>query len=139
VRSLGRIVLLVVAAGMAWAVVRFPHIADVETGRTPEYADLQPQTFALPQARVAKAAEEAIGGLPGFLLVGSGSGAGGHSLQATVVPLPGLKSDLTVKIRREKAGTVVSVRSLSPGLPWDFGQNARNIRAFQEALGARLR
>jgi len=139
VRVFGRIALLLLAAAVVWAMVRFPHIADVETGKTPEYPDLKPRTYPQSEARVAKAAEDAIGGLSGFALVGSGSGTGGHSLQAKVSPFPGVESDLSIKIRRDKGGTLVTVRSRSGALPWDFGQNARNIKAFLGALDDRLR
>ena len=132
--------LLVVIGAAAALAVAFPRLNDVETGRTPAYPDLQPQTYRAPEAVVARAARETIESLPGFALVGSGSGSGGTALQATArPPLVPLESELTVRIKAARGRTTVSVKSRSPGLPWDLGQNARHVRAFQQALDARVR
>ena len=138
-RSTAAVLLVAVGAAVALAVA-FPRLNDVETGRTPAYPDLRPQTYRAPEAAVARAAREAIGALPGFNLVGSGSGAGGTALQATArPPLFPLESEITVRIKAAGGRTTVSVKSRSPGLPWDLGQNARHVRAFQAALDARVR
>jgi uncharacterized protein (DUF1499 family) len=44
------------------------------------------------------------------------------------------KDDVTVRIRRRAGLAEVSVRSRSRVGKADFGQNARNIRAFQAEL-----
>jgi hypothetical protein len=134
-------VLLVLAAGgaIAFGVTRWPLLNDVETGRTPEYPDLQPRAYAQGEAAVAKAARGALGRLPRFAFVGAGSGRGGSELQALArAPLIPLKSDVTVRIRRERGATRVSVRSKSRSGPIDLGQNARNVREFLGALDEEL-
>jgi hypothetical protein len=52
--------------------------------------------------------------------------------------LPGLEAEVTIKVRRRDGSTEVTVRSRSIHLPWDFGGNARNIRAFAAELDRRL-
>lgn len=131
--------LLAVGGAIAFGVTRWPLVNDVETGRTPEYPDLQPRAYAQGETVVARAAREAVGRLPRFAFVGAGSGRGGSELQAlATAPLIPVKSDVTVRIRREKGATRVSVRSKSRSGPIDLGQNARNIREFLAALDLQL-
>jgi uncharacterized protein (DUF1499 family) len=130
-RTILKLALLVGVAALVWAYSTWPRINDVETGKTPEYADLRPKMYAAAVPRVAKAAEEAVGRLPRWTLVGSGSGPGGHSIQAVATTrLFRFKDDVTIRIHREGPWTYVSVRSKSRMGKADFGQNARNIRAF---------
>ena len=126
-------VLLLVVAGAAALCLAWPRIHEVETGRTPEYPDLKPRSYAAGVDRVAAAVKAAITGLPRWRVVGAATGAKGADVQAEhVIPLVGLKEDVTVRVRRQDGHTEVSVMSRSPSLPWDFGQNARNVR---ELLG----
>ena len=133
--------LALVAALMvaAWLVMAFPHVNDVETGRSPDYPDLKPREYAADGETVSKAAIAAVESL-GWTYVGSGRGPGGREVKATaktrVFRFP---NDVTVKIRTEKGRTVVSVRSTSQIGKWDFGQNARNIRAFLAELDRQVR
>lgn len=130
-KAILKLALLVVVAALVWGYATWPRINDVETGKTPEYPDLQPKMYAANVARVAKAAEEAIRHLPRWTLAASGSGTGGHSIQAvSTTRLLRFKDDVTVRIYREGSWTYVSVRSKSRIGKGDFGQNARNIRAF---------
>ena len=127
------LVLAAVAAGVA--LTRWPRINDVETGRTPEYPDLTIQRFTAGDERVARAARAAISALPGWELVGSGRGPGGAELQAVArTRVLRFKDDVTVRIRRREGLAEVTVRSRSRMGKADFGQNARNIRAFQAEL-----
>ncbi len=134
-------VLLVVALGGAGVTfTTWPRINDVETGRTPEYPALQPRHYAASVDRTLRAAREAIGSLPRWELVGSGAGQAGAELRAVrTTRLWRFKDDVTVRVRREGGGTLVSVRSKSRAGRSDFGQNARNIQEFLAALDARLR
>jgi hypothetical protein len=131
------LLLLVVAAVIAY--VHWPPINEVETGKTPQYPDLQVQQFTAGEERLTKAARAAIAALPGWEIVGSGRGPGGSEVAAVArpVPLP-LKYDVTVRIRRRGAGSELSVRSRSRVGPIDLGQNARNIRAFLAQLDRQL-
>jgi uncharacterized protein DUF1499 len=124
------LVLLVIIAGTAAALcLAWPRIHQVETGRTPEYPDVKPRSYAAGDDRVAAAVKAAIGRLPRWRVVGAASGAKGTDIQAEhAIPLVGLKEDITVQVRRQSGRTEVRVLSRSPSIPWDFGQNARNIR-----------
>ena len=122
-------------AAAAVAFTRWPRINDVETGRTPEYPDLSVQRFTAGGERVTRAARAAVQALPGWELVGSGRGPGGAEVQAVArTRVLRFKDDVTVRIRRREGSTEVSVRSRSRKGQADFGQNARNIRAFQAEL-----
>ncbi len=135
-----RIVLVLALLTGAAAALTWPRINDVETGRTPAYPDLQPRRYVADVGRVSEAARGLLGSLPRWRLVGGGSGPGGAELQAVhTTRLWRFEDDVTVRIRRQNGQTVVSVRSRSRVGQWDFGQNARNVRAFLEALDARVR
>jgi uncharacterized protein (DUF1499 family) len=133
-------IVLVVALGTAaWAFTTWPRINDVETGRTPEYPDLQPRRYSAGVEQVVQAAREAVTTLPRWELVGAGHGPAGAELHAVrTTRVWRFKDDVTVKVRREGGRTLVSVRSRSRVGQADFGQNARNIRELLAALDARL-
>ena len=125
--------LVVAAAGVAGLCLAWPRLHQVETGRTPEYPDLQPRRYAAGGDKVAAAAKAAIARLPRWRLVGAASGARGTDLQAEHAML-GLKEDVTLQVRRKEGRTEVNVLSRSASVPWDFGQNARNVRSLLDAL-----
>jgi uncharacterized protein (DUF1499 family) len=134
-KTILKLLLLAGAIGLVWAYVTWPLINDVETGKTPEYPDLRPKMYAASVAKVAKGAEEAISHLPRWTLVGSGRGPGGHAIQAVATTrLWRFHDDVTIRIHREGSWTYVTVRSKSRIGKGDFGQNARNIRAFLAEL-----
>jgi uncharacterized protein (DUF1499 family) len=136
---LKKLLVLVVLAGAGVAVTAWPRINSVETGRTPEYPDLQPREYRQSEKAVAEAARSVVEGLPRWRLVGSGRGPGGtaiHALATTLVLR--FQDDVTIRIRRKAGKTQLSVRSSSRAGKWDFGQNARNIRKLLAALDARL-
>jgi len=129
----------VAVAGLVAACLAWPRINDVETGHTPEYPDLQPRAYSAGQDKVTAAAKAAIGRLPRWTLVGAISGTRGTDLQAEhVLPILPLKDDVTVRLRRQGGHTQVSVRSRSRTFPWDFGQNARNIRELLAELDRQM-
>jgi uncharacterized protein (DUF1499 family) len=134
------IVLLVAAAGAyLWGNLQWPRLNDVETGRTPEYPDLQVKEYAAGEEAVARAAKAALEGLPRWTFVGAGQGPGGAEIQAVATTrVFRFKDDVTVRIRRQAGKTRVSVRSRSRLGKLDFGQNARNIRAFLAELDRQL-
>ena len=56
-----RALLLALALGVvAWAVLRWPHLDTVETGRTPEYPDLRPRDYPASEAEVSRAVKAAL-------------------------------------------------------------------------------
>jgi uncharacterized protein (DUF1499 family) len=129
--------LLVVAAvvGAFWLVSAWPRINEVETGQTPEYADLTVRDYGASPEAVVEGVKTVISRLPRWELVGSGKGPGGAEIQAVhTTQVLRLEDDVTIRVRRDKGRTVVSVRSKSRFGKWDFGQNARNIRELLEAL-----
>jgi hypothetical protein len=134
-----KLFLLAALAGAAACLVAWPRIGDVETGRTPEYPDLRAQEFAAGEERVAQAVKGAVARMPGWTLVGSGKGPGGSAVTARhgVRWFP-FKEDVSVKIERAGGSSRVSIRSRSLVARWDFGQNARNIRALQSELDGAL-
>ena len=128
-----------VIAALAVALTTWPLINDVETGKTPEYPDLQVKEYAARPERVAKALETALGKLPRWEIVGSGHGQASHSLQAVhTTRVFRFKDDVSVRIWREGERKRVSVRSRSRIGKADFGQNARNIRELLAALDREL-
>jgi len=111
----------------------------LETGRTPEYPDLQPREYAAGEQKVTEALKAAVARLPRFAFVGAGRGPGGsevHYVASTRVLR--FKDDVNVRIRREGGKTKVSVRSKSRVGTLDFGQNARNVRELLAALDREL-
>jgi hypothetical protein len=130
-------IVLGLAGAAAFAYVYWPRVNVVETGRTPEYADLQPREFAAPEARVLEAAKAAAESLPGWTLVGGGSGPTGSYVRANVKSLFILDCEVTATIRRAGGRTRVTVKSQSkPAL--DLGRNAANVRSFLAELERRL-
>jgi len=130
-----RALLLALALGVAaWAVLRWPHLDTVETGRTPEYPDLRPRDYPASEAEVSRAVKATLDRL-GWQFVGAGRGQGGSEVQATArgVVLP-TEHDLLVRIQRLGPRTRVSVRAHDRSLGWDFGEDARLVEKLLAAL-----
>jgi uncharacterized protein (DUF1499 family) len=139
-RVLGWLVLVALVGAALWALTAWPLLNDVETGRTPEYPDLQVREYSARPARVGDAVRDALADRPGWTVVGSGQGPGGVVVSAFhETPVLRFKDDVTVTIRRKGGKTIVSVRSRSRVGKFDLGQNARNIRELLQALDAELR
>ena len=114
--------------------ILWPPLHRVETGRTPEYRDLQPLTVALPPARTFDAAMTVARTLPRWTVV-TAVPASGLIQAETRTPLWRLVHDVTIRIIPAGEGrTTVSVRSASRVAREDLGQNARNIRGFLRLL-----
>jgi uncharacterized protein (DUF1499 family) len=138
-RAFGWLLLVAAAAGAFWAVTAWPRLHDVETGRTPEYPDLQVRSYSLSPERVGRALKDALRKRPRWTLVGSGEGPEGVVVTAVhETRVLHLKDDVTARIHRRGGRTEVSVRSRSRIGRWDFGQNARNVRELLAALDAEL-
>src|SRR5260221_11766292 len=93
-----------VAVGLAGvgAATAWPRINDVETGRPPDYPDLRVREYSASPKKVAEAATQALGRLPGWSVIGSGGGPAGHSIQALhETPPLGFQEDLTPQIRQD--------------------------------------
>jgi uncharacterized protein (DUF1499 family) len=131
---------LAAVSALGAALLAWPLLNDVETGRTPQYPDLRPRSYRAGPAEVARAARAALEALPRFRVTGSGSGPRGHEIQAVATTrVFRFEDDVTVRIAREGGRTRLSIRSRSRVGKWDFGQNARNVREVLAALDERLR
>ena len=111
----------------------WPVLNRVETGRTPEYPDLEPLTVALSPARVFEAALTVARTLPHWTVVKADPASGLIEAEARM-PLWRFVDDVTIRVVPREGGTTVSVRSASRVGRGDLGQNARNIRAFLGGL-----
>jgi uncharacterized protein (DUF1499 family) len=131
---------LLVAGAAAYAFTTWPMINEVETGKTPEYPDVQPRSYPQSEETVLKAARAVLERVPGFTFVAAGSGPGGSEIQAVyTTKLLRFKDDVTVRIKRQGGATRVGVRSKSRQGKGDLGQNARTIRRFLAELDAQLK
>jgi hypothetical protein len=132
----GGIVLAVLVSLRIVAAFIWPTINDVTTGVTPEYPDLQSQTFQQNFELVFDAAA-AVAREHGWDVTEDDRAKG--LIQAVATSrLWRFKDDVTVTITREGARVLVSVRSHSRIGKGDLGANARRIRLFQADLAQRL-
>lgn len=115
----------------------WPVINVVETGKTPEYPDVLPRTYGAKPDIVFDAALHAIQRLPRWALLSQHPDTGGIRAEAST-RLFRFVDDVSILVREEEGKAVVSVRSASRVGKGDFGQNARNIRAFFDELDAQL-
>jgi uncharacterized protein (DUF1499 family) len=131
-----QLAVLAAIGGGIWIVTAWPRISEVETGRTPEYPDLRPHDYGAGVEAVVKAVKDATARLPRWEIVGIGKGPVGSEIQAVKsLPLiPPLKYDVSIRVHHEGGRSRVTVRSRSRTGPWDFGQNARNVRELLDAL-----
>jgi hypothetical protein len=133
-RVLRTLVLAVIVGAAAWAVLRWPHLDTVETGRTPEYPELRPRDYIASESEVSRAVKAALDRV-GWQFVGAGRGPGGSEVQAStrgrVLPTD---HEITIRIQRLGTRTRVSVAAHSRTFQWDFGENARLIEKFLPAL-----
>ena len=114
----------------------WPRINDVKTGETPEYPDLQPQSFAQPFYRVYDAALATVRDLEWEIL--SEDRASGEIQALAMVPVLRIKDEVTITIKPDGDRVSVNIRSRSRVGKSDLGVNARRIRRFQEELARRL-
>jgi uncharacterized protein (DUF1499 family) len=129
---------LVGAVGVSAVLLRsWPLINVVETGRTPEYPDITPRVYREKTSEVFDAALHAVSRLPRWSLVRSAEEKGELSAEASTRVL-GFIDDVIIRVSTRGQDTVVDVRSASRVGRGDFGQNARNIRAFLEELDRQM-
>jgi hypothetical protein len=124
------LIVLAIVGGLAFLYFHWPRLKVVETGHSLEYSDLKPRQYDKSPTDTAQATKAIFERL-GWKYLGSGSGKGGGEVRAIVHPyhLP-VTCQVIVHIKGAGERSTVSVRSESEYGPWDFGQNARNIRAF---------
>ncbi len=134
-RTSGVVLIVGVAAllGSLGLLRAWPIINVVETGKTPEYPDIVPRIYQAEVDRVFDAVLHAVQRLPRWSLVAYQPETGEVRAQATS-RLFKFKDDVLIRIAHGEGGVAVNVRSASRVGRGDFGQNARNVRAFFEAL-----
>ena len=128
----GTVVLGTVAMFKIW-----PTINIVETGKTPEYPDVVPRQYPASKDRVFDAALHAVSRMPRWTLVSSRPEQGEIRVEVTT-RLFRFVDDVTIRCAEQNGVTLVNVRSASRVGRGDFGQNARNIRAFFDAVDSQL-
>lgn len=126
-----------IVLGTAAMLKIWPTINIVETGKTPEYPDVMPRQYPASKDRVFDAALHAVSRMPRWTLVSSRPEQGEIRVEVTT-RLFRFVDDVVVRCAEQNGVTVVNVRSASRVGRGDLGQNARNIRAFFEALDSQL-
>lgn len=128
----GLLVVGVVVALRVW-----PYVNAVETGGSPGYPDLQPKTYQMELDRLFEVSRKVADRMPGWSRVTYRFGP--HEIKATVTSsLFRFQDDITIRVTPQGQGAVVWVRSASRIGQWDFGQNARTVRAFLVELDRAL-
>jgi uncharacterized protein (DUF1499 family) len=126
-------ILAAVGAVLALALVAllraWPVINVVETGRTPEYPDIQPWQYHARREQVFDAALRAVKTLSRWTVVSSRPEQGEIRAEART-RLFRFVDDVAIRVEEQAGTAVVNVRSASRIGRGDFGQNARNVRAF---------
>lgn len=107
----------------------WPVINRVETGKTPEYPDIQPRSYRATREQVYEAAIQAVRRLPRWSLVGGEPGTGEVHAEAKSRVFK-FVDDVRIRVARRDDTVLVEVTSASRVGRGDFGQNARNIRTF---------
>src|SRR5690349_3251309 len=137
---MGLLLSVVILGGIGVGVLAlrsWPMINVVETGRTPEYPDIQPRTYHKSAADVFDAALHVVNRLPRWLLVGYDEKQGVIQVEARTT-LWRFVDDVLIRVVDRSGATVVEVRSASRVGRGDFGQNARRIRGFLQELDRQL-
>lgn len=131
------LVVALILIGVVIPMAIWPNINDVETGHTPEYPDVQPQSYALEAGEVGEAAVDAVDDLNLWELEETDEAPG--QIDATrETRIFGFVDDVTIWVDEEDGVSEVNVRSRSRTGEFDYGQNARNIGEFFEALDNRI-
>jgi uncharacterized protein (DUF1499 family) len=130
---IGLLVAAILISANVWPVINV-----VETGKTPEYAELQPGYFSADPQRVFDEAKAAAGSIERWQVVRDDVAQ--RTIEATATTATfSFVDDISIRVEPvTEFVTRVNVRSASRVGKGDFGQNARNIRAFQAEMNRRL-
>lgn len=114
-----------------------PRINDVETGRTPQYPDVQPLAVRAPAEKVFGAISAVAGRMDRWTVVKVDRAT--HTLLAEArSKLWRFIDDVTVRVEADGAGSRVHMRSRSRMGKSDFGANAARIRTFLRLVAREL-
>lgn len=134
--ALAALVAIFVAAVLITTSI-WPVINSVETGRTPQYPDVQPQYYTAEPTRIFEETRDAITALDNFKITNSDPAT--FMLQAEHHGVFGLTSDVTINIQPvTEFVTQVNIKSSNRIGRGDLGQNARNIQTVFDELDQRL-
>ncbi|MGH7588311.1 MAG: DUF1499 domain-containing protein [Gemmatimonadota bacterium] len=112
-------------------------VHDVRTGETDVYPDLKPLDLPLGPGPAFAAALAAARSMPGWTIASTDPETGEIRAEART-PRLGFVDDVRIRARPlSGGGTRVDVRSTSRVGIYDFGTNARRIRAYLERLALR--
>lgn len=111
---------------------------DVTTGASAGYPELAPQTLSASPEEVFRELAQAAAALPRWRVVRQDGEELWMEAEVTTA-LFGFVDDLTARVEPHQGGARVMIRSRSRVGRGDLGENARHIRALQQALERRLR
>ena len=115
-----------------------PRINDVETGRTPQYPDVQPLHVPLSPDQVFLAVSAVAGRMRRWTVVRVDPGK--RLLQAEArTRLVRFVDDVTIRVEAEAGGASVRMRSRSRVGISDLGVNAARIRSFLRRVAGELK
>lgn len=131
-------VLAVFIVGVLGVSATWPVINVVETGKTPEYADVLPQYYATDAQRVWDEALGTAQTIKRWKVVAEDRTKRTIRVERTTRVF-GFVDDIEIRVEPvTEFATRVSLRSASRVGHSDFGQNARNIREYYAELDRRI-
>lgn len=110
-----------------------PRINDVQTGRTPQYPDVQPLHVKRPPDEVFSAVAQLAGTQKRWTVVKVDPQTRTLAAEART-KLWRFVDDVTVTVEAEPGGSVVNMRSRSRVGKGDLGTNAKRIKSFLRRL-----
>jgi hypothetical protein len=116
----------------------WPTLQRVEAGKSLAYPDLKPRTYQLGYDRVYDESLAAAKDQGGWVVTQESRATGQITAEAQM-PVTGWRHKVEVSVQK-RSPFVSRVYAASEGhdAPGDLGQNARNLRAYFEALDKRL-
>ena len=125
------------AAYFGWANRRLWTVSDITTGESAAYPALRSRVYYAEISRAMTAAEQAIGRLPGWTVLGRDSD--NDILEASARTALGGADDVTVYFFALGRGQVrVTIRARARAGFGDLGRNAARIKQLQAAMDDRL-
>ena len=115
-----------------------PRINDVQTGRTPQYPDVQPLHVKRPADEVFSAAAKLAGSMERWTVVKVDPQTRTLVAEART-RLWRFVDDVTITVEEEPGGSVVNMRSRSRVGKSDLGTNAKRIKSFLRRLEGALK
>ncbi len=130
---IGLLIAGILAVSMIW-----PVLNEVETGKTPEYADVVPQYYSTDPQRVFDEVRGSVTALKRWELIKDDRATWSVQAERSTRTM-GFVDDIEIRVEPvTEFATRVNVKSKSRVGKGDFGQNARNIEEFFVELDRRL-